>query len=124
MIIHVTHSNDFDFKKELYSPLRNSELNKEHEIFLPHETDKFINTKDLIRNADVVVAEVSFPSTGQGIELGWASDANVPIICIYKEGNKTPGSLKAVSSTFLQYKDSDEMIKKISEALKIIKKKG
>jgi len=117
MKIYVAHSNYFDFKTELYSPLRNSDLNKNNEIILPHETDEFINSKEIINKVDVVIAEVSFPATGEGIELGWAESFGKKVICIYKEGSKISGSLKVVSETFLSYSNGDDMIKKLTEAL-------
>lgn len=65
------------------------------------------------------MAEVSYPSTVQGIELGWADAKNVPIICIYRKDLRPSGALKAVSNTFIEYTDSQEMIKKISDYLSI-----
>ena len=117
MKIHVVHSNSYDFKNKLYAPLRKSELNKEHQIFLPHETEEFIKTKELIQNCDVVIAEVSFPATGLGIELGWADAFNKPIICASKQGSKVSSSLKAVSEVFVEYSTSEELIIKLSERL-------
>lgn len=66
MKIFVSHSTNYDFDSELYAPLRQSDLAKEHEIILPHENQRDVNTKDIIKNCDLVVAEVSYPSTGQG----------------------------------------------------------
>lgn len=117
MKIHIVHSKDFDFKKELYSPLRNSELNKQHQIFLPHETGEFIKTKTFIKDADVIVAEVSFSATGLGIELGWADAFNRPILCLYKTGTKVSGSLKAIYETFIEYFDSEDLIVNLTQAL-------
>lgn len=117
MKIYIAHSSGFDYKNELYAPLRESELNENHEIFLPHETDEFINTHEIIQNANLVVAEVSYPSTGEGIELGWAQDANVKIICIYKRGHKVSSSLREVSDTFVEYEDSKDMIRKLTSTL-------
>lgn len=121
MKIYVTHSRNFDFKNDLYSPLRNSELSSKYEIFLPYETEGFINSKELIKKSDLVVAEVSYPSTGEGIELGWANNTNVPIICIYKEGSKLSNSLKAVSETFIAYSDTNDMIRKLTATLLSVK---
>ena len=117
MKIHVVHSNSYDFKNELYTPLRDSNLNSEHQIFLPHEADEFIETKDLIKDADVIIAEVSFPATGLGIELGWADAFNKPIICVYKTGSKLSGSLNTISEMFIEYFDSMDLIKQITQAL-------
>lgn len=115
MEIYIAHSNGFDFKNELYAPLRKSELNIKHHIFLPHETDEFVNTKEIIRKSDIIVAEVSYPATGVGIELGWANDANKRVICIYKTGCKVSKSLKVVCNTFIEYSNSSDIIAKLSE---------
>ena len=119
MKIFVAHSSNFDFKNELYSPLRNSELNKTHEIFLPQEkSDIGPITKDIIKNSDLIIAEISFPSTGQGIELGWANIYGIPIICIYKNDAKTSRSLKKITDQFISYDNSNDMIEKLTSFIK------
>lgn len=117
MKVFVSHSNNFDFTNELYVPLRNSELNKTHEIFLPHEHGKIVETKEIIKNSDIILAEVSYPSTGQGIELGWANVFNIPIICFSKKGTKISGSLLYLTNTFFEYETSEDMIEKIKTNL-------
>ena len=77
MKIYVAHSKKLDYKKELYEPLRNSSLNNEHEIILPHEkSDKPFSSKEFFKTCDVIIAEVSYSGTGLGIELGWANCGN------------------------------------------------
>jgi hypothetical protein len=115
MKIFVSHSTKFNFVEELYKPLRNSELNEKHEIILPHENGQHIETKDIIRDCDLVVAEVSYPSTGQGIELGWANESYVTIVCFYKTGTEISGSLKYVSESIIAYDSVDTIIQKIKE---------
>ena len=115
--IYVTHSRDFNYKQELYAPLRSSNLNTKYEIKLPHETDEFFNSKEIIKNSHFIIAEVSFPSTGQGIELGWASNSNVPIICLHKKGTKPSSSLQAVTDIIISYSDPEDMIKKVADFL-------
>ena len=117
MKIFVAHSSNFDFKNELYKPLRESVLNSSHEIILPNETGKEVITKEIIKNLDVFIAEVSYPSTGQGIELGWADIFKIPIICIFKEGSKTSRSLQYVTNNFIAYKNVEDMIIKLEEVL-------
>lgn len=117
MKIFISHSTKYDFEKELYTPLRNSALNKKHEIILPHENGQHIETKDIIRDCDLVVAEVSFPGTGQGIELGWANATYVSIICFYKPGSKISDSLQYVTDTIVEYDSVETMIKKITEVV-------
>lgn len=116
MKIFVSHSTKFNYEEELYKPLRNSALNQEHEIILPHEDGQHIQTKDVIRDCDLVVAEVSFPSTGQGIELGWANGSYISIVCFYKEGATVSDSLKYVTETIVPYSSIDTVITKIKEA--------
>ena len=116
--IYVPHANSFDFKNELYKPIRESDLNSKFIFTLPHEnSEKLFNSKEYLKRCDLVLAEVSYPSTGLGIELGWANSYGVPIICISKLGSKPSNSLKAVGSEFLEYKDSEDMISRISELL-------
>lgn len=123
MDIYVAHPTNYDFKKELYEPIRQSSLNKEHTFVLPHEkTDKQFNSKDYLkRGCNLFIAEVSIPSIGLGIELGWANIYNVPIIFIYKSGAKLSGALKVVSDKFIEYSNSEELIQGIKEIINDMK---
>src|SRR4051812_23351151 len=103
MKIYVSHSTAFDYEHELYAPLEESSLNSVHKITLPHkETREPFLTRELFKDQDLIIAEVSFPSTGQGIELGWADSFKLPIICCYKQGNKVSTSLKMITSNFIE----------------------
>lgn len=121
MKIYVSHSRKFDFKNELYAPIKNSELSSTHIFIFPHEaSDTPFNTKELFVNkgCDLVIAEVSYPATGQGIELGWANLLEIPIICLYKDGVEPSQSLHSVSKRFLMYTNSDNMLEDISGVLR------
>ncbi len=120
MKIYIAHSRSFDFKKELYEPIRQSSLNDEHTFVLPHETsDEPFNSKDYLKNeADSLIAEVSELATGLGIELGWADIYDVPIVCIYRKGSKVSGSLKVVAKNFVEYSNSKELISGIEKIIK------
>ena len=122
MKIYVAHSRKFDFKKELYEPIRQSSLNDEHTFVLPHEnSDESFNSKDFLKNeSDLMIAEVSYPETGLGIELGWADSLSVPIICIYRKGTEISNSLKTITKNFVEYSDKKEMISKIEKIIKQI----
>lgn len=117
MTIYVVHASNFDFKSELYQPLRQSALNQTHAIILPHETEQFINSKEVIENCDLVIAEVSYPSTGMGIELGWAESLGKKVICIYKAGIKPSSSLKVVSQVFLEYTSSEHLVEQLQQSI-------
>ncbi len=114
MKIYIAHSSNFPFREKLYAPLRASELNARHEIFLPQETGNEDVTRELIKSQNLVIAEVSMPSTGSGIELGWADAAGVPILCIYEKGAKYSSSLDYVCKNFVEYSGADDMLQKIS----------
>ena len=81
---------------------------------MPHEKSaELFDSKKYFDKCDLVIAEVSYPSTGQGIELGWANLKNVPIICFYRTGTKSSGSIKAISNNIFEYSDSDDLLDKI-----------
>lgn len=61
----------------------------------------------------MLVAEVSLPSTGQGVELGQANVAGVPIICFYKTGTMPSSSLRFVTDKVIEYSDPQDMIAKL-----------
>lgn len=118
MIIYVTHASSFDYHKELYKPLKQVEKLLGHTFILPHEESKEpYDSKKLLEEVDLVLAEVTYPSTGQGIELGWASFYQRRIVCFYKEGFKYSSSLKKISSEFNSYKDSSDLVKKLLQFL-------
>lgn len=115
MKIFVSHSTKFDYKNELYKPLRESQLNKKHELIFPHEDGKENSTKDVIRESDLIIAEVSIPSLGQGIELGWANASYITIVCFYKSGKEVSDSLKFITDNVFSYDLMEPMIAKIAE---------
>ena len=122
MTIYISHSRSFDYKKELYEPIKLSPLSEKHEFIFPHEnSDQPYPTRELLqsKDCDLIIAEVSYPATGQGIELGWASLLDIPIVCIYKEGAKVSSSLNAVTNKFLMYTDTQNMIEDITGVLKL-----
>lgn len=117
MKLYISHASNFDYTNELYSPLK-AAFDGEHELVLPHETNTAgINTKDIIPKCDVVVAEVSYPSTGQGIELGWASTANVRIVAVYKKGTKPSSAINFLTTDIVEYDSGDELGSKIKRLL-------
>jgi hypothetical protein len=118
MRIYVSHSGSYDYEKELYEPLKASELARSHHFFLPHETENISTAaKDELRQTDVLVAEVSLPSTGQGIELAQADAMAVPIICFFKAGSKPSGSLRFVANKAVEYNDMQDMLTKLGAEL-------
>lgn len=121
MLIYLTHSTAFDFINDLYQPLKSSAAIANHDLILPHEKNIApINSKEVIQQADLVLAEVSYPSTGQGIELGWAEMLEKPIICFHQEEKHPSKSLAIITATIFFYKDTADLVKKIELLLKKI----
>lgn len=110
MRIYIAHAGSFDFEQKLYGPLRNSPLWNEHEFVLPHADRSDVNSKEIIATCDLVIAETSHPSTGEGIELGWADAAGIPVVCIHESGSKPSGALRHVTSSIHEYNGSAEML--------------
>jgi hypothetical protein len=119
MKIYIAHSREFDFKKELYEPIKKSPLYKKYEIILPHEkSDKPFSTKDLFQEkGNMLVADISKPSTGLGIELGWANAFGNRIICVYKKGAIFSDSIKTVTKEFIEYENPADLISKLETML-------
>lgn len=112
--IYIWHSSDFDFNNELYQPIRKSKLNNFYNFIFPHEnSNEPFNSKTRLKDCKYMIAEVSFPSTWLGIEIGWANLYHIPIIFLYKEGSKISSALKVISSSFIEYKTKEDMIEKL-----------
>ena len=121
MKIYVAHSTSFDYKQELYLPIRQSDLNSQHDFILPHESSNEpydSNTLFATAQVDLVVAEVSYPSTGLGIEIGWADSCGIPIVCVHRSDSKPSGSLKVVTDDIVKYSSHKELISGIGAILK------
>lgn len=67
----------------------------------------------------MLIAEVSLPATGQGIELGWADYAKTSILCIYKKGIQISSSLKFITDNFIEYENEENMISQINDFINL-----
>lgn len=114
MKIYISHSSKYDYENKIYNTIKNSSLIKENKFFFPHEeNNKKIRTEEVIEDFDLVIAEVSLPATGQGIELGIAYCYKIPILCIYEKNAKISSSLKFITNQFIEYSNEQDMINKI-----------
>lgn len=92
---------------------------KEYVFIFPHsESSEPFSSKEIFQNGcDLIIAEVSYPATGLGIELGWADILKVPVVCIYKKDSKVPGSLKVITDKFIEYSGAEDLIAKIAQSI-------
>jgi nucleoside 2-deoxyribosyltransferase len=118
MKIYIGHSINLNYENELYAPLRNSALNDEHEIIFPNEDEEQkMLTKDIIKTADIVISDVTYSSTGVGIELGWADMLGKKPYCIYKTGHKVTSVLSSVTQNVFEYTDNKDLVKTVEEII-------
>ena len=114
MNIIVTHASSFDYKTELYAPLERAVEGTGHELIFPHVWhEQRKSTKEFLKDTGLVIGEVSSPSTGQGIEFGWADMLNVPILFLRKKGAKSSSALKYLHGEYIDYADSDDLAEKV-----------
>lgn len=118
MKIYVAHATALDYQQLLYQPLKKSNLYSRHNFILPHETSAIaLDSRTTIAACELILAEVSLPSTGLGIELGWADALNKVIILLHHEAAKLSSALNIISSNFISYNNPGEMIEKLSKYL-------
>lgn len=114
MKIYVGHSTSYDYIKELYQPLKCLKGWEYNKFILPHDTKiEPTYSKDIISSCDLFIAEVSYHSTGLGIELGWANSSGCDVLCFYKEGAKPSTALNCIYCNFFSYSDSKDLVYKL-----------
>lgn len=119
MNIYFPHSKQLGYE-EFYSALRTSKILSKHILILPYEKSVSPeNSKDVIQKADLIIAEVSYPGTGLGIELGWADALQKKVICFFEYGRHTAGSLKYVSDSIISYDNYTDLIKKLEKLITV-----
>lgn len=66
-------------------------------------SDEQIYTRDIdwIKEADVLVADISTPSLGVGYELAFAESLHKKVLCLYREQDKLVSAMIAGNKNFL-----------------------
>lgn len=122
MRIFFSHSKSesFDYREYLYEPLKASPLAKEHTLVFPHDMSysEPHSTKAEILRAGLIIAEVSYPSTSSGIELGWANDYDKKIFCLYLDGRNYEQRISMLTRNIESYSGPAELVKKIERFIK------
>lgn len=118
MKIYLSHSSHFDYIQDLYAPIKKAPFFSSHDFVLPHDTAALPeNSKQIIAQSHVMIAETSYPSTGQGIELGWANSFSKPIFCLHKKELCGSSSLKYVCTNSAEYETQEELTRGIATFL-------
>lgn len=123
MKIYVAHSTKknlntpYNYQENLYAPLKQSKLWDAHNFILPHDKSTIAtSSQNIIKTADMILAEVSFPSTGLGIELGWAHIYGKNVLCIHKKDYSLTSALKCICANninFLEYSGIKNLIEQL-----------
>lgn len=74
----------------------------------------------MIEDSDALIAEVSMPSLGAGIEMGWADSFHHPVIAIYEKGSNPSFSIDNVVTDRVEYEGPEDMLQKLEAALEKI----
>lgn len=89
------------------------------QIIFPHDSEEGVKlTRDAIDKSDLVLVEVSIPSTGSGIELGWANAAGKPIIAFHQGGSEPSPALKFATQAMYVYVTEDDITKVLRDLIK------
>ncbi len=90
---------------------RFAQLQSNVKITFPHEEQSEVQmTKDLISEADLVLVEVSIPSTGSGIELGWANAAGKKVIAFHQGGSDPSPAVQFVTEEINTYVTQEHIL--------------
>ncbi len=121
MKFYAAHARTFDFESEWYSPLREIGTELGIEFVFPHEnSDCPKNSKNDIKMYDGVIAEVSHPSTGLGIELGWADALGVPIILVHRANATVSSAVLSLTEHIVDYSSLEEFTTRLSQKIRLV----
>ncbi|MFQ5620840.1 MAG: hypothetical protein ACE5FT_03280 [Candidatus Nanoarchaeia archaeon] len=115
--------NDWDFRENLYVPIKESGLQEEFGIIFPHErSGRTYNTEQLIRDGiDFLIGDVTFPHSGIA-EIGMAKYAKCNIILTHNTNIRCAiGSLFMLTNMFAPYDSPEELVEGLREHLEDIK---
>jgi len=81
-------------------------FNNEKSELTPQENKVDIHDEAInaINNIDILVADVSLPSSSVGYQIGLALSKRIPVLCLYSEefgGKEAPQVIQAINSPFL-----------------------
>ena len=83
--------------------------------FTGNDEQRYNRAINLVNSADFIIAEMSIPSTGQGMELQQAVINKIPILVIAKNSSKISGLIKGSKGIIdiLFYNEIDDILQDI-----------
>ncbi len=117
--IYLGHTRDprLNYLDTFYQPL--IAALHEHTLIMPHPNgaDAVINSCDVLPKCDAMIAEVSYPSTGLGMELAWAKIVQVPILCLHHTTCTPSHSVLTHFSSIISYENTLDMVQGVAHWL-------
>lgn len=92
--IYFIHSSKLDYNNLIYKKVLSSSVCLSHDLVFPlskENQSKYF--KDLINNADIIIAEISHPTLGLFLELKYLSKVDKPKLFLSLD-NKIPNNYK------------------------------
>ncbi len=101
------------YSKDISSPIDTAK-------FKGDDKQRFERAWNKIEESDIIIAEMSEVSTGQGMEIGYAITLNKPIIVIAKKNSKISGLIKGcpVLKSIIYYTNITDVKKDLQKFLK------
>lgn len=99
-------------KYEIYSPLDTMK-------FKGNDYERYDRAMALVKDAKLIIAEMTNVSTGQGMELQEAANLNIPVLVIAKLGSKISGLVKGCKNVknILYYNEINDISMDINNFL-------
>lgn len=88
-------------------------------LFTGNDKERYQRALSLVESSNFMIAEMSIPSVGQGMELMHAINNNLPILIIAKNNSKISGLIKGSQKVLdiLYYDVIDDIKDKITEII-------
>lgn len=113
--IYAIHSSKLNYKEEFYKPLLLSKCEK-HNLILPL-TEKYKNmyAKDLVKESDLIIIDLTNSTLSVFIETMWAKKMDKKILFLIKEKGKCFFLLNKYKKISKTYSNFEEAIKNIND---------
>lgn len=118
MKLFIAHASAFPYEEKVYAPVRGLCERDGHEAVFPQDGAYGPrNWRESITGADAFVLDASVPSTGAGIEAGWASAAGVPVIAVHEKGSVPSTVVAYIAAAIVEYDGPEDLSAKLGRAL-------
>ncbi len=100
------------YANRVYTPIDTAE-------FEGGDEERYEKAFESVRESDLIIAEASQPSTGQGMEIREAHALGKPVIVIAKKGSKVSGLIKGCPAVknIIFYNHADDLKEELVAAL-------